>query len=222
MAVPTLRTETQQLVELARVDLNRLWRLVARGAVAEVVLRELLPAIISEYGAVGAALAAEWYEQQREKAGARGRFTPIPVEADDRGAQALVSWSLERAANDETLKALVLGGVQRRIADHVRYTIMGSSIADPGARGWQRVSAGNCYNGFCDMLAGRGAVYSESSVRFAAHDNCRCSVVPAWKGQPLPVKPYVVSPRRTIDPETGKPVIDVNFLRAKQWIADHL
>jgi hypothetical protein len=111
--------------------------------------------------------------------------------------------------------------MQRRIANFSRQTVMGSSVADPKARGWQRVGAGECKTGFCDMLIGRGAVYSEASADFAAHDHCKCSAAPAFDGEPRPVKPYTVSPRRTIDPETGKPVIDANFLRAKEWIATH-
>jgi hypothetical protein len=68
------------------------------------------------------------------------------------------------------------------------------------------------------MLIGRGAVYSEAGADFASHDHCNCSAVPAFGGQPRPVKPYTVSPRRTIDPQTGKPVVDADFLRAKAWI----
>jgi hypothetical protein len=55
---------------------------------------------------------------------------------------------------------------------------MGSSIADPKARGWMRVGSGRC--DFCRMLIGRGAVYTESTVDFHAHDHCGCGATPAW------------------------------------------
>lgn len=220
MAPTSLRSETAKIVELADRDLSRLWRLVASGASAEVALRDLLPAIITEYGALGAALAAEWYDEQRAKADVRGRFAAIPVAADDRGAQALIGWALIEAVDDAGLKGLILGGVQRRIADHLRYTVAGSAIADPAASGWQRTGLGKCT--FCRMLIGRGAVYTEASADFGAHDHCLCEAIPAWGGQPVPVKPYAVSPRRTIDPKTGKPIPDADFERAKAWIADHL
>lgn len=219
MATPSLRSEATELVDLAGRDLSRLWNMVARGASAEVALRDLLPAIITEYGTLGAALAAEWYDEQRAKADVRGRFTAIPVEPGDRGAQALIGWALEEAVDDAALHALILGGVQRRIADHLRGTVAGSAVADPAASGWQRTGIGECT--FCDMLIGRGAVYSEATADFAAHDNCKCQAVPAWRGEPVPVKPYTVSPRRTLDPQTGKPIPDADFERAKQWIADH-
>lgn len=190
----SLRNETDALVRLADRDLSRLWRLVADGADAREALHDLLPAIVSEYGAAGGAVAAEWYDQQREKVDARGRFAAIPVEPDDRGAHALAGWALAEANNDDALKALVLGGVQRRIADHVRYTIADSAVADPGADGWQRVGDGSSC-AFCRMLIHRGAVYTEAGADFASHDHCGCSATPAWTDEPRPVKPYQRSAR---------------------------
>lgn len=198
----TLRADTARLVSLADRDLARLWRLVSEGASAEVALRDLLPAIVQQYGAAGAAMASEWYDDAREKAGVRGAFTAMPLEADDRGSQSLIGWALREATDDATLKSLVLGGVQRRIADHVRGTIMGSSVADPQAQGWQRSGVGECH--FCAMLIGRGAVYSESTADFASHDSCRCTAVPAFKGQPRPVKPYTPTRRNVTDADRAR------------------
>lgn len=203
--MPTsLRSETADLVGLANRDLARLWRLVAQGASVEEALRDLLPAIVTEYGALGAAVAAEWYDQQREKVGASGRFTALPVAADDRGTQALIGWALKEATDDAALASLVAGGTQRRIADHTRYTVARNAAEDPAARGWQRVGVGACKDGFCDMLIARGAVYSEATADFAAHDNCRCSAVPAWGGEPLPVKPFTPSLRNVSDADRAR------------------
>lgn len=198
----SLRPETDRLVRLADRDLARLWRLVAEGASAEVALRDLLPALVTEYGQAGAALAAEWYDDVRAKAGVAGRFTAVPIDADDRGAQALVGWALSEARDDAGLQSLILGGAQRRIADHVRYTVAGNSVADPQADGWQRVGSGEC--AFCAMLIGRGAVYSEASADFASHDHCKCSATPAFKGEPRPVKPYTPSLRTTTDKDRAR------------------
>lgn len=180
MARSSLRPETAQLVRLADSDLARLWRLIADGASAEVALRDLLPAIITQYGSAGAALAAEWYDQQRLKVGAKGGFTALPVAAEDRGAQALIGWALTEATDDAALKTLVAGGVQRRIADHARYTVARNSVEDRAARGWMRVGDGNTCE-FCSMLLGRGAVYTEASADFQSHDHCGCSAAPAWR-----------------------------------------
>lgn len=212
MALPTLRTETADLVRLAGRDLSALWRTVEHGAAAETALRDLLPAIITTYGQAGAALAAEWYDGLRARTGAKGRFTAVPVEASDRGTQSLIGWALNAATSDASLKILILGGVQRRVADHVRLTVMDSSVADPAARGWQRVGVGECKNGFCDMLIARGAVYTEATADFAAHDHCQCSAVPAFKGEPTPVRPFTPSSRS---------ITDADRANLRDYLADH-
>ena len=206
----SLRADTARLVRLADRDLARLWRLVANGAAADEALNDLLPAIVREYGALGGALAAEWYDQQREKAGVRGRFVAVPVEPSDRGAHALVGWALDTATDDATLKTLILGGVQRRVADHVRYTITDNATTDSAASGWQRVGSGEC--AFCAMLIGRGAVYSEAGADFASHDHCNCSATPAWKNEPEPVKPYTPSLRGSTDADRA---------RVREYLASH-
>lgn len=179
MAIATLRRETDKVVRLADADLARLWRLIADGAATDQALFDLLPSIVTQYGAVGAALAAEWYDEQRAKVAARGAFTAVPLDAGDRGAQALIGWALATATDDASLKTLIVGGVQRRIVDHARLTVMGASIEDRAARGWRRVGDGHTCE-FCSMLLGRGAVYSESTADFPAHDHCGCGAEPAW------------------------------------------
>lgn len=175
----SLRTETRGLVRLASNDLARLFRLISEGASAEVALRDLLPAIVREYGQMGAAIGAVWYDDQREKAGVRSRFAAFPLEPGDRGAQALIGYSLATATDDTTLKALILGGVQRRVADHVRLTVANNSVADPAAQGWVRVGEGACKSGWCDQFLD-GEVRTVAGYDFDAHDNCNCSVVPAF------------------------------------------
>lgn len=216
MAAPSLRTETAGLVRLANRDLAALWRMVAAGASAEVALRDLLPAIIEEYGVAGGAMAADWYDALRDKAGARGHFSAFPVAASDRGAQSLIGWALDEASSDVALQALVAGGVQRRIADHVRQTLIGSALADPGADGWQRVGDGSSCP-FCSMLIGRGAVYGEDTVDFGAHDNCGCSVTPAFSGQPRPVREYKRSARYIEDDERRAKA----NARTREWMRGH-
>lgn len=176
----SLRAETASLVRLANRDLSRLWQLVANGAAADEALHDLLPAIVREYGAAGGAMAAEWYDQQREKVDAKGRFFAAPIAADDRGANALVGWALAEAKDDASLRTLIVGGLQRRVADHVRDTIAGNSVADSAAKGWRRVGSGASCD-FCSMLLGRGFVYSEATADFQSHDHCSCSAAPEWR-----------------------------------------
>ena len=170
----SLRSETASLVRLADRDLSRLWRLVANGAAADEALHDLLPAIVREYGAAGGAMAAEWYDQQREKVDAKGRFFADPIVPDDHGTHALVGAAVTQARDDTTLKTLILGGVQRRLADHVRLTVANNSVTDRAAQGWVRVGSGGACD-WCDQYID-GEVRTVEGYDFDAHDNCQCSV----------------------------------------------
>lgn len=170
----SLRAETASLVRLADRDLSRLWTLVASGAAADEALHDLLPAIVREYGAAGGTLAAEFYDLQREKAGARGRYVAEPLPADDRGAHALIGSALSQATNDDALRTLILGGVQRRIADHVRLTTANNAVTDRAAQGWVRVGAGGSCD-WCDQYLD-GEIRTTAGYDFDAHDNCNCTV----------------------------------------------
>lgn len=177
-APPALRNSVSKLVGYADRDLTALWREVSDAAQARTALMDVLPAIVETYGSAASTLAATWYDDVRAKAAVRGAFTAIPIEATDRGAQALAGWATSTATDMPSLQVLVLGGIQRRIADHMRGTITGSSVADPQAKGWAREGAGECE--FCQMLIGRGAVYTEATADFASHDHCGCQAVPEF------------------------------------------
>jgi hypothetical protein len=203
-APAALRNSADELVGYARRDLDALWREVSSAAQARVALMDILPALVRTYGSAAATLAAAWYDDARLKAGIAGTFEAIPVEAGDRGAQALAGWATSQASDMGALQTLVLGGLQRRIADHMRGTIADSSVADPGATGWAREGNGGCTSGFCDMLIARGAVYTEAGADFASHDHCQCYAVPAFKGEPRPVKAYTPTLRNVSDADRAR------------------
>lgn len=212
MATPTqLRSGLLGIRRLASNDLAALFRQVTNAAQARVALDDILPALIEQYGSAAAAVAADWYDDARMKADVPGSFTAIPAEVGDRGARELAAWSTSRATSLDAALSLAAGGLVRRINDLARETVMGSSIADPQARGWQRFAAGGC--GFCVMLASRGAVYSQATADFASHDDCKCVAAPAFAGQPLPVQPYKPSDRR---------VSDADRARTRAWIKENL
>ncbi|NUO36444.1 MAG: hypothetical protein HOQ27_15445 [Dermatophilaceae bacterium] len=203
-----LRDGVEGLNRYASRDLDALWRQVRSAAEAETALRDILPALIDTYGAAAGTLAADWYDELRDKVGVGGSFQAIPAEIPETGAQALVGWAKTEANDYAAFQSLILGGMQRRIANFSRSTISGSSIADPKATGWQRVGSGACP--FCAMLIARGSIYSEAGADFASHDHCHCSAVPAFGGQPLPVKPYTPSARN---------ISDADRARVRDWIA---
>jgi len=71
----------------------------------------------------------------------------------------------------------VSGAVSRIVLNGGRETI-GAYVRADRVR-WRRItSAAPCP--FCAMLAGRGAVYSQDSVNFEAHDHCSCTSEPVF------------------------------------------
>lgn len=180
------RQGLSDLVSLARRDLAAFFDLVGSWPAADVrdALMEVLPAIGDAYGDAAAAVAADYYESAREVAQVRGRFAPVVAEPPSPARwEALARWGVDPlfsgAPNAAAALSLVGGGLARSVADQYRNTVIESSMADPQAAGWQRVTrAGAC--GFCRMLADRGGVYTERSVEFKSHDNCGCSAAPTW------------------------------------------
>lgn len=203
MPSPTLlRKGVAGLATLALRDLNAAWRDAEDTARAGAVLRDTLPAVIETYGAAAATLAADWYDESRDEAQVRKFFQATPANIEDVGAQSLIGWATSEATDIAALKVLIEGGTQRRIANFSRLTVTESAIADPSATGWQRVGAGSC--AFCQMLISLGAVYSEATADFASHDHCNCGAVPAWGGEPIPVRPYTPSSRKGSDADRAR------------------
>lgn len=190
-----------------------MWAQLRTADQARAALMDVLPALVQGYGAAAATVSADWYDDTREETGVRRRFIAIPAEPGG-GTDELARWGIGPLFSAEpdwaSARTLIAGGLQRRIADAGRDTVRDSSIADPSARGWQREGVGGC--GFCTMLIGRGAVYSEASVGFASHDHCSCVAVPAFDGEPKPVEPYTPSGRR---------VSDADRARVREYIRTH-
>lgn len=181
-----------------------------------VAATELVVPIVEAYGDVAATVAADWYDEtraaQRVTGGYRARLAP-PIETGR--IEGMVRWAVSPLFEDfidwdAALHWLLLGS-ERQVRNAGRDTVITNSLDDPQATGWQRVTSGGC--GFCQMLAGRGAVYrSERTASFGAHDNCRCSVAVAWDGRPRPVRAYEVSERD---------ISDADRARAREWMRAH-
>lgn len=213
--VSQYRSDVDELVRLASLDLEVLWRQVNDATAARDFLADVLPALLYVYGTAAGTLAADWYDDLRVELEIQGRFTALVAELPPRGrTDALAGWAVEElfTAEPDLNGSLTRaqGGLQRIIADVGRNTVMGSSVADPRARGWQRSASSGC--GFCRMLAARGAVYTQANVDFGAHDRCRCAAVPAFDGHPLPVKPYAA---------TSRDVSDADRARTRAWMREH-
>lgn len=171
---------------------------------------EAVPEIVGYYSLGAAALAADFYEDARESAGAAGRFTATAVVADRtvrvrRG----VAWATEPWFEDldQTVDerfALIVGG---EVPRGYRDTILTNRRADSEAIGWQRIASPIACK-FCRFLAANGAVYKESTVRFAAHGDCSCTAAPVFKGgatgPEASVEQYTASRRARTDRDRAR------------------
>lgn len=178
------RADLAELARLAENDLSIVFRDVDNAVAVRDELEDYLPKLVAMYGSAAASLGADWYDDLRERAEVRGRFQAIVAELPDEGrTTSLAHWGVAPlfGADPDATTALskVTGGLQRIIFNADRDTITYSSIQDPRARGWQREGAGECE--FCQMLLGRGAVYTEESSQFESHDRCKCIGVPAFE-----------------------------------------
>jgi hypothetical protein len=182
---------------LAEADLEPLWT-VENADQLVAVMYDVLPGAVETWSAAAQSVAAEWYDEEREREEIAGTFQAIVEPIKDLGVYALVGWATEPLLQPEpdfaAARYRAVGGVQKRLANSANYTITGSSAADPQARGWMRKTRPNACN-FCIMVASRGAVYTEKTARFACHERCYCRAAPAWGGRPLPVEPYKPSER---------------------------
>lgn len=183
---------------------------------------DFLPGIAEEYGMAMAVLGASWYETLRDEAGVSGTFDPVlPELPDPYRWESMARWVT--AGNKAEVETLVQGGVQRTLMNMHRETVMDSVVADPEAAGWARFARpGAC--GFCRMLTSRGAVFTEKTAKFGAHDHCSCLAGPIWKGRGTArqVDAYRKSARRREDADgnaIGSTKRDAE--RARRWMKEN-
>jgi hypothetical protein len=214
----SLRKQIAHLTLLAKGDLDELFRRVsdARSPELRAALMDVLPSLVETYGAAASSVAADWYDELRAEAAARGRFSAIPADLGDTRVGGLIGWAMEQAKSDDAFQQMIAGGMQKRIANASRSTVARSSYADPQSVGWKRIGVGEC--GFCAMLIDRDQLYSEATADFASHEHCNCQAYPLIKGaEPIDVKKYVKSSRYIEDDALRAK----EQARVKEWIATH-
>lgn len=177
------------------------------------------PIIIGDYSDGAAALALDWYEELREEAAPRKAFAPEPFRAvtDDYMRSVIAETTskligLDGRDFDEAKRPtleLVRDSIPEMVADGFRETVTRNSINDPATAGWRRFARpGACK--FCKMLADKGAVFSATTARFAAHGavmrgnrkggDCKCVAAPVFRngdvGPEASAIQYVASRRK--------------------------
>ena len=160
-----------------------------------------VPQIIMTYSYGSSALAADFYDDQREIAAPPKLYVaePIILDREEKIGRA-VAWATEPLLDDEldVVESRLAEVVQFETAHPYRDTITENRERDPSAVGWRRIASGGCK--FCRMLADRGAVYIDSTALFAAHTNCGCTAQPVFStddfGEEANVMQYLASRKR--------------------------
>ena len=155
-------------------------------------LEPLLTGIVTQHYNATAADAAQYYSASRVVAG--NTFLRVPgVKPDEQyinkvlnimGPGMFAHYAKDNPPDNSATMAGdgLAGAATRLVLAGGRDTVTGTAPHDPMAKGWERViEPGAC--GFCAMLAGRGAVYKESTVNFRAHDHCNCVARAVFIGQ---------------------------------------
>lgn len=200
--VERLRQANQAVETLALRALREFWASLDlnRPEAVRDALVEFLPALTGQYGEIAAVVAADWYDELREAADVRSRFSavmasPVPAEA----AVAQVRFGAQHLFTPTPQQTLTFleGTTSKYVLQPGRDSVAESTRLDPDAAGWHRETRHNACK-FCRMLAGRGGVYhKESTAKFAAHHHCHCVALPSWDpdAPQVPVSAYVASER---------------------------
>lgn len=215
------RLDLLQLDSLARSEVNTLFRTMRGRPHRELMtaLRDVIPAIGDDYFMMASSLGADYYDTVRLAAGARGSFSPLLADLPTAGRwDSLVNWSmqgtLEGTRDLENAIKLLNGGLTRTVKDGHRETVKRSAATDGAAQGWARFGNGDTCT-FCRMLIGRGAVYSDTSAKFGAHDNCSCVAGPSFD-KARRVKGYITPAEPKSDTQKA------DAARAQAWMAENI
>lgn len=185
----------------------------ADPADARAALFQAAPAAVAYYSEGSAALAADWFEELREDAGARTRHLTVVREWDraekygralDWATAPLLGEVVDAAEALTRLSDVTTHEVFRGFTD----TIEANVRKDTAARGWRRNARFEACP-FCLMLADRGVVYrKEATAQFAAHTRCRCTIVPVFaggdEGPEANVVQYVASKKRRTEADKAR------------------
>ena len=176
-------------------DLIRLWQTVEPQDfnATFAVLVEPIRLLIDRDRPTSAGLASDYYRRLRMASRTFGTMPEIalpgPIDMAVLSESLAVTGPVARGKAlragktpaEAARRALVAtsGSVSRHVLNAGRQTIADTMQADRANPRWRRVTSGQPCD-FCTMLSRRGAVYSETTVEFRAHDHCACMPAPAF------------------------------------------
>jgi len=225
--VEALQAANRGLTRLAERDLRAFWATLdlTRPERARDLLLQFTPALVEQYGEAAATVAADFYDDLRAAEGVPGRFSARmadPVSAERVQARTRFAAQHLFTESPDQMLAFLAGAVSKYVLEPGRATIVESTAADPAAAGWHRETrssetyASGC--DFCRRLVSRGAVYKESTARFAAHDDCHCVALPSWDANAPEVEAmaYVASQRTSRMSPAQR---EAHNKRVREWLA---
>lgn len=184
-------------------------RTAAAPAEQRALLLEGAPEVINYYAVGAAALAADFYDDQREFSAPPKLYLAEPIIIDrTEKIRRAVAWASDPLFRDDSMSASarLAEVVNIETARPYRDTILTNRRRDPSAVGWRRITNGGCR--FCRMLAAKGAVYSDATARFAAHGSCKCTAQPVFStddfGEEASALQYMASKRTRTAAEKAK------------------
>lgn len=147
--------------------------------------------LVMDQHAQAAQLGAEYYITHRRLSRVSGALDPVIIAPNGQQiasslhytgpttAKRIMSrpgtFSSRLSLAEATAESVTAGSVWRLVANGARDTIMATATADPRVTRYARVTDGDPCP-FCEMLAGRGAVYisEDTAAGSEYHDRCGC------------------------------------------------
>lgn len=153
----------------------------------QTVGRAVVAPLIDQFGLAAGALAAEWYDANRDLLGVGGVWAGALVQDPNVDTGPIIGGSLKDFSSVDTVLFGIQSGMDVRVRQAANGTVMDSVLQDRQSLGWGRVASAGCCE-YCGLLAGRGAVYrTEHTATFSPHLNCKCQALPLWQADPTGV-----------------------------------
>lgn len=195
-AVQDFKRAQSDVVTLAERELRDFFlELDFRNIVACTNALEIfVPALVAEYGEIGAAVAVDFYDELRDASGVVKPFKAVMADIPEQSrVQASVRWAVGPLFQAESDPAQALSNLtevnDRFVKETARKTIFTSAQKDTARASFARVPSGSKTCEFCLMLASRGAVYAnakKAGENKKFHGHCDCQIIPMWDGDEYP------------------------------------
>lgn len=214
--IRAVNSANRDIATLVTSQITAFWRGVdvSTPESAREALNGFVPELVRTYGEAAALVAANFYDDLRDKARAKGSFQAVladPVAVAQ--VQGMIRWAVGPLAGEpaydteitndagarervtvpavppdprSALKRVTLAAV-RLARQPGRLTIADNARRDPAKARWARVPSGKTC-AFCSLLASRGAVYQSRDTAGMRHyhDDCDCEPTPMWDGDDYP------------------------------------